>query len=622
MKSLMSLWQVLLLESGSRCGVCTVRDLTTVSDRVKEEGESFLTITLPTFADGLQKALDAGQVAPCDFPSFAFGRKKGESLGLPKFLRGFLELIFDAGSGRLLEFPSVDAISCVRQLTLAYYKILQPCSDARREKAMDGYLECEKEVKRHDAVRSQDQYRRFSRVADLLFCSVYAELNAQLGRGELQGQHGPGATADRLSGNGKWDQAEYPWRLERWFPSAGFLSPNDNHYQWLSRISFLSPGQERPVRVLAVPKTQKSPRIIAAEPTCMMFAQKAVAAAVIPLLQRDKLVGGMLGFDDQPVNRQMAKEGSLTGKLATLDLSDASDRISNQLVRAMFAWQPRIAGAVDAARSRSADVPGKGVIRLAKYASMGSGLTFPVEAMVFLTIVFLAVERELNRPLTRSDVKSLRGLVRVYGDDIIVPVDYARCVAGELETFGLKVNRRKSYWTGKFRESCGAEFYDGQDVGIVRFRRDLPKQRRYGKEIKGEQASRFVSAISLRNQLYEAGWWSAARWLDDYLGVITSLPAVAPTSPVLGRVSFLGYDTMKECPKLHSPLVKGFVVSSESPSSPLEGTGALMKVFSNPLPAFAGVEDVVRIATRDEKHLYRAGRPSAVRIKRKWASPF
>jgi len=57
-KSLMSLWQVLLLESGRRCGVCTDQDLTTVLDRVKEEGESFLTITLPDFAVGLQTALD------------------------------------------------------------------------------------------------------------------------------------------------------------------------------------------------------------------------------------------------------------------------------------------------------------------------------------------------------------------------------------------------------------------------------------------------------------------------------------------------------------------------------------------------------------------------------------
>jgi len=621
-KSLMSLWQVLLLESGSRCCVCTDQDLTTVLARVKEEGESFLTITLPTFADGLQKALDAGAVAPCDFPSFAFGRRKGESLGLPKFLRGFLELIFDSGSGRLLDNPSSEAISCVRQLTLPFYKILLPCTPVRKQKAMEGYIECEKEVKEHDSSRDTVAVGNFSRVADLLFGRVYAQLDAELARHELRGQHGPGATADRLRGNAKWDQDEWTWRLEEVFPSTGFLSPNDNHYAWLSRLTFLSPGQERPVGVLAVPKTMKTPRIIAMEPTCMQFAQQAIARSLIPKLQSDKLSGGMLGFDDQPVNREMARVGSLTGAYATLDLSEASDRVSNQLVRAMFAWQPRIAAAVDATRSRSADVDGHGVIRLAKYASMGSALTFPLEAMVFLTIVFLAVERELERPLTRRDVTSFRGQVRVYGDDIVVPVDYARSVADCLEAYGLKVNRRKSYWTGKFRESCGAEFYDGADVSIVRFRRDLPRRQRFGKEIRGEQAQRVISAVSLRNQLYERGWWSTVAWLDDYLREVIPLPVVASTSPVLGRVSFLGYHTEWTHPTLHAPLVKGYVDSSKSPTSPLGGSGALMKVFSNPLPSFTEEEDVVRIATRDEKHLSRAGRPSSVSIKKRMASPY
>jgi len=621
-KSLMSLWQVLLLESGSRCGVCTDQDLTTVLARVKEEGESFLTITLPDFAVGLQTALDNGQVAPCDFPAFTFGRSRGKSLGLPKFLRGFLEQIFDSGSGRLLDVPSTDAISCVRQLTLAFYKIELPCTPAREISAMEDYIECEKEVKGHDRTRPEGRIHVFSRVADLLFGGVYAQLDAELRHYRLRGQHGPGKTADRLDGNAKWDQDEWTWRLEEFFPSSGVLSPNDNHYAWLSRLTFLEPGQERPVGVLAVPKTMKKPRIIAKEPTCMMFAQKALANALIPRLETDNLVGGMIGFLDQPVNQRLARIGSYTGHFATLDLSDASDRVSNQLVRAMFAWQPRIAGAVQACRSRSADVPGFGVQRLAKFASMGSALTFPIEAMVFLTIVFVAIEEELNRPLTRRDVLSLRGQVRVYGDDIIVPVDYARSVADCLEAFGLKVNRRKSFWTGKFRESCGAEFYDGSDVSIVRFRQKLPKQRRYGKEIEGEDAVRIVSAVSLRNQLYERGWSDAVTWLDSYLGRVIPLPVVMPSSPVLGRWCFLGYDTERTHRDWQSPLVRGYVDSSESPPSPLDGSGALMKVFSNPLPSFTEVNDIARIATRDEKHLCRAGRPSTVRIKLRYDSPF
>lgn len=622
MKSLMLLWQELLAEAGSRCSVSTAQDLTTVLRRVEEEGESFLTITLPTFADGLLKGLEAGKVAPKDFPSFAFSRKKRESVGLPRLFRGFLELIFDSGSGQLLECPSVEAISCVRQLALSFNKILLESSPARKQKAMEGYIECEKEVKGHDAARSAWQTSDFARVAHLLFGRVYSELNLRLRHHSLLGAHGPGSTADRLSGNAKWDQQEWTWRLERVFPSSGFLVPNDRHYTWLSRLNFLEPGAERPVRVIDVPKTVKTPRIIAMEPTCMMYAQKALANALIPMLESDKLVSGMIGFEDQTVNRRMASSGSLHGNLATLDLSEASDRVSNQLVRAMFAWQPRIAEAVDATRSRSADVPGFGVQRLAKFASMGSALTFPIEAMVFLTIVFLAVERESSCLLTESAVRRLKGQVRIYGDDIIVPKEYAEAVVLELEAFGLKVNRRKSFWNGKFRESCGGEYYDGADVTIVRFRQLLPDQRRHGSEIKGKQAQRLISAVSLRNQLYLAGWWRATAWLDEYISRVIPFPAVLPSSPVLGRWSFLGYQTERTHRTLHSPLVKGYVVSARSPASPLGGTGALMKVFSNPLEAFHNLQDVTELAIRDAEHLDRAGRPFAVCIKRRTASPF
>lgn len=623
LKDLMLLWQVLLLESSSRCCVCTDLDWKTVQARVEEEGESFLTITLPTFAEGLQKGLEQGFVAPSDFPSFSFVRKRGESVGLPKFLRGFLEQIFNSGSGRLLDEPSVEAISCVRQLALSFNKIYHTSKEERVRKAMDGYVSCEKEIRIHDSTRTQEEYLSFARVSHLLFSRLYPKLVSELRDGRLQGRHGPGATADRLRGNSKWDQSEWPWRLERVFPSAGFLVPNDRHYEWLSRLKFLEPGAERPVRVIDVPKTFKTPRIIAIEPTCMMFVQQALSVNWIPLIESDSLIGGMIGFEDQTVNRRMAQDASRTGDMATLDLSEASDRVSNQLVRAMFRWQPLIAEAVDATRSRSADVLGHGVLRLSKFASMGSALTFPIEAMVFLTIIFVAIEGELRRPLTESDIRRLKGQVRVYGDDIIVPVDYARAVADCLEAYGLKVNRSKSFWNGKFRESCGGEYYNGEDVSVVRFRRLLPAHRRYAQVKTGEEAQRLISAVSLANQLHLAGWWRSAAWLTERLEGVIPLPVVTHTSPVLGKWSFLGdYQSERTHRTLHSPLVKGYVPSSKSPSSPLRGSGALMKVFSNPSEPFHWLKDITEIASRDEKHLERAGRPQAVSIKLGWHQPY
>jgi len=232
---------------------------------------------------------------------------------------------------------------------------------------------------------------------------------------------------------------------------------------------------------------------------------------------------------------------------------------------------------------------------------MGSALTFPVEAMVFSTIVFIGIEKVLNRRLTQKDVKSFLGRVRIYGDDIIVPVDFAESVISTLMSFGLKVNTDKSFWTGKFRESCGKEYYAGHDVSVVRVRQILPAGRKDALEI--------ISTVSLRNLMYYRGMWGVARGLDRLLEGIIPFPAVGPESPVLGKHSFLGYDTERMCPHLHRPLVKGLVVRSTLPESPLNGHAALMKFFlkRGELPFV------------DRNHLERSGRPLAVRTKQRLA---
>jgi len=217
----------------------------------------------------------------------------------------------------------------------------------------------------------------------------------------------------------------------------------------------------------------------------------------------------MLDTRDQTPNQRLAREGSLTGALATLDLSEASDRVSNQLVRTMLEDYPHLHWAVDASRSRKADVPGHGVIRLAKFASMGSALCFPFEAMVFLTLIFLGIERESSTLLTRRKLERYVGKVRVYGDDIICPVDSVDSVVSVLTLFGAKVNTGKSFWTGRFRESCGKEYYAGEDISIVRVRREFPTS--------PKDAARVMSIISLRNQFYKTGLWATVNcWMKRF----------------------------------------------------------------------------------------------------------
>jgi hypothetical protein len=638
MKSLMSLWSCTAEELAVRCCTSATLDITYVERRFKHEGLWFLAVTLANYGKAIQKWLDQGFVVPSDATSFK--KKPGRRNGLPELLSGFLGRVFDPSSGVLLDDPDIEAIYAVRQLTLMFSKIAFPDitssddvpEDYRRsvvgpkqEKlAMNGFIQCEQDVRRSDDLLDPAYMADFRRMSEMLFGDLFAKLDRDVHWGRLVPKHGPGATADGLSGNGKFNQRTWTRRLEQVLPAREFLSPNLRfNLENDEGIHFLEPDAEVPVRVISVPKTLETPRIIAIEPTAMQYAQQSVLRAFRDSLLEDSFLSRVIGIEDQEPNRELAQQGSLRGDLATLDLSEASDRVSNQHVLAMLDDYPDLLRVVDATRSRKADVPGHGVIRLAKFASMGSALCFPFEAMVFLTLIFLGIERELSAPLSRETlIKRFRKQVRVFGDDLVVPRDYVLSVVSELQTFGYVVNTGKSYWIGRFRESCGREYYDGQDVSIVKVRQVLPTRR--------QDASGVIAAVALRNQLYWAGLWQSARWMDSMLGKqLKAYPNVAPSSPLLGRESALGYHFQRLHPYHHSPLTKGYYVVAKPPLDHLEGPGALLKCLLRDPPVGWGLlspDRTMRLAIDqpkvDKEHLERTGRPEHVSIKLGWRTPY
>jgi len=651
MKSLTSLWSCAAKELATRCCTSATLDIKYVESRVEHEGLSFLAITLADLGKAIQKWLDQGHVTPWDAPAFA--RKRGRLTGLPVFLQGFLARVFDPASGALLDSPDIEAIYAVRQLTLMFSKIALPRASIkgmpnevvtpRRERlAMSEYVQCEQEVKFSDSILDPQFIEDFKRVSLVLYGDMFDWMEETLSISKLLPKHGPGAVADRLSSNAKYDSRTWTTRLQSVFPAEDYLVPN-GHYNGSvvsdscysesatahcysvksTGFNFLEPGSEIPVRVITVPKTLKTPRIIAIEPACMQYMQQALFRLILDGLKRDDFLYSVIGIEDQDPNRELACYGSLSGELATLDLSEASDRVSNQHVRVLFADHPLLLEAVQASRSRKADVPGYGVQRLAKFASMGSALCFPIEAMVFLTIIYLGIESELSAPLScEADVNRFRKQVRVFGDDLIVPADYVLSVVNALGTFGYKVNIGKSFWTGRFRESCGREFYDGHDVSIVKVRSILPTRR--------QDATEVISAVSLRNQFYWSGMWKSADWLDNYLErLLKFFPNVAPTSSVLGRESVLGYQFQSLDPYMHSPIVKGYYVYAKPPRDPLEGDGALLKCLLRMEVPQHGLNALFEeqpssfdVASVDDEHLERSGRPEHVNIKLGMGSPF
>jgi hypothetical protein len=625
MKSLTSLWSCTAHEMAVRCCTSADHDIKTVMARTQHEGLSFLAITLASYGKAIEKWLDCGFVVPSDVPSF----KKSHLTGLPVFLQGFLGRVFCPTSGVLNDEPDIEAIYALRQLTLMFSKIALPVDDEstevvtprRARQAMSDFIACEQEIRRNDALLDPQYLEDFKRVSSLLFGEFLDKVARSVHFARLKPKHGPGAVADRLSSNAKYNLRTWTTRLEKVMPSQDFLIPNRRYTPDLSEeLMLLEPGAEVPVRVITVPKTLKAPRIIAIEPTAMQYAQQSLLREISDIIKEDGFLYDVVGLDDQEPNRVLASKGSHSGDLATLDLSEASDRVSYQHVRALLHGVPDLLQAVDACRSRKADVPGHGVIRLAKFASMGSALCFPFEAMVFTTLIFMGIERELNSPLTYEKIESFRGKVRVFGDDLIVPRDYVLSVVDELHLFGYVVNVNKSFWTGRFRESCGREYYDGHDVSIVKVRQVLPTQR--------QNASGVISAVALRNQLYWAGLWRSADWMDNLLGpMLKHYPNVAPSSPLLGRESALGYQFQRLHPNYHSPLTKGYRMVAKSPRDPLDGTGALMKcLLGKPWTGFGLPKPVLRAqiddANVDEEHLERSGRPEHVNIKLGYGPPY
>lgn len=611
MKSLNEFLQHVLDDLGTWCCTSTSQDLKTVLARIDHEGLSFLTITLPAFGKAFERSLDEGMVTP---GLLSYGGRKGS---LPRLLSGFFELVFERSTGRLLDVPSVSAIWAIRQFTLMFAKIALPCTPARERAAMATYVETERQVHDNLANLEPREEARFARIGRLLWARSLSAVDSDVYSCGIIPKHGPGATAERIRGNSKWEQNEWTSRLEEIFPSGEFLIPNWRFNLDLDHVQLLEPGAERPVRVISVPKTLTTPRIIAIEPVAMQYMQQGLLRSILENVRADDTAWAFIGWTSEVPNKNLAREGSRSSTYATLDLKEASDRVANRHVQALLADHPWLASGVDACRSRKADVLGHGIIPLTKFASMGSALTFPFEAMVFTTLIFCGIEKDLGRPLTRRDIESYRAKVRCYGDDIIVPVVHVRSVIEALESFGLLVNLDKSFWTGKFRESCGWDWYDGEDVRVTRLRSLLPTSRNDVPEI--------VSTVSTRNQLYKAGMWKTAAYLDDILGKLIPFPYVYETSPLLGRHSFLGVETpQKMCPNLHRPLVRGVQVRGKSPISRLEGSSALLKCLSMlERRNTSALEDVFspqddQLQVVGAEHLERQGRAASVNIKSGW----
>nr|QDH87979.1 MAG: hypothetical protein H3Rhizo37114_000003 [Leviviridae sp.] len=173
MKSRSEIWLSLLDEIGRECSVSTTQDRKTVLRRVRSEGESFFTITLPSFHQDVLTSMRLGWIPSDAFQGFR-RRKVTDNhgikhQGIPVFLGGFLDLIFtsettiNVGEGKegnlIVPNPvllpathfvsgprAVKAVKGLRQLLLLFSKEKNLSPPDRVEAAIQSYTDVDKHV--------------------------------------------------------------------------------------------------------------------------------------------------------------------------------------------------------------------------------------------------------------------------------------------------------------------------------------------------------------------------------------------------------------------------------------------------------------------------------------------
>jgi hypothetical protein len=188
----------------------------------------------------------------------------------------------------------------------------------------------------------------------------------------------------------------------------------------------------------------------------------------------------------QQWHRKLVKKYSRSRTHVTADLSAASDSITRQLL--MYLLPRKWWNEVKTVLTNQVLKPDGSAAYTMSVLPMGNGLTFPLETLVFYSII-KAIGNLLN----------VKGTYSVYGDDLIYPRQIHRFVEEIFPDLGFVLNRDKTFCDSFFRESCGADYFHGVDVRPFYFR--------------GQSAS--LTRTQYLAQLYKTYNGLRLRWADE-----------------------------------------------------------------------------------------------------------
>lgn len=566
------------------------RDAEEIRHRVASEGIGFLTKTLPAFGKAVDTALSKG--SPFEVQGFEIDPETQ----LPRFLGRLLRMIFvpklkkltdlhqsfniqeddesrlcvDDQTGerdyvgfqqlsdatcypswdlkqwygtasrllvrrnRLVSTPqqTAEALKLVRQVCFSFYKLEIPHDEKVNQKVLTDFVACDRELP--EEIRGVTPFHdSVIRCARSLISFVLSGSDPL----EIIPKHGPGAVA---TGEKAWEKPvfkRYYSRLSNVYHYDQYFFFNLAHLcDRLQEFGSLESLEVGTAKVELVPKDSRGPRLISCEPLEYQWIQQGQNALLVKTIESHPLTAGRINFTDQGVNRRLSLESSkyesTLSSLVTLDMKEASDRVSLALVKALF--PPNWYDALYASRTASTCLPDGTIVNLKKFAPMGSAVCFPVEALIFWAIgVALTCCKHIGNDFRRLRAKLTDRSDRqrgcedprswyVYGDDIICNGENAPDYIQLISTLGLKVNLEKSCLAGLFRESCGVDAYSGINVTPVKF------HSRWSSRLTAES---FPSWVAYSNLLWEKGYYRSADWLLEQLQAIRVVPVTEQANP-------------------------------------------------------------------------------------------
>lgn len=226
---------------------------------------------------------------------------------------------------------------------------------------------------------------------------------------------------------------------------------------WLQPFSQrLLPPYDEPELVLSpgdlyssVSKDATTDRPLGIPPLLNSIMSKSVGKHIS---RRYRKVAGVNINTAQRKHANVVEQASIDGNIASIDLASASDTISHRLVMDLlpYGWFKLL----NDLRSPSFYLKENETwYSYEKFTAMGCAFTFELESVIFYSLCKATM-----------DINGISGFLSVYGDDILLPTTAYQAVTSFLGECGFETNHTKSFGIGYFRESCGADFLNGNTV--------------------------------------------------------------------------------------------------------------------------------------------------------------